>query len=47
MIGPLLIVLVMIFAIPLGTMLGGAVWSGLMGLLLADDADKRNEGKPS
>ena len=47
MIGPLLIVLVMIVAIPVGTMLGGAAWSGLMGLLFSDDADERNEGKPS
>lgn len=46
MIGSLVIVVVMILAVPVGTMLGGAAWSALMGLLISDDADVRSEGKP-
>lgn len=44
--GPILIVITMVLALPVATMLGGAVWSALMGQLLADDADERHADSP-
>lgn len=46
MIGPVLIVVTMVLALPVATMLGGAVWSALMGQVLADDADLRHADAP-
>jgi hypothetical protein len=46
MIGPILIVVTMVLALPIATMLGGAAWSALMGLMLADDADERHADAP-
>jgi hypothetical protein len=46
MIGPVLIVITMVLALPIATMLGGAVWSALMGQVLADDADERHADAP-
>ena len=45
--GSLIIILVMVLIGPVAVMLGGAVWSALMGWLLADDADERAEGQPA
>jgi hypothetical protein len=45
--GVVLIVLVMVLVGPVAVMLGGAVWSALMGFLLTDDADQRAEGRPA
>ncbi len=39
--GVVVIVAVMVLVLPAATMLAGAVWSALMGLLLCDDADRR------
>jgi len=39
--GVVAIVIVMLLAIPVGTMLAGAAWSALMGEALCDDADRR------
>ena len=47
MVGVVLIVLAMVIAIPVGVFLVGAVWSALLGWLLADDADERAEGQPA
>lgn len=46
MIGPVLIVVTMVLALPVATMLGGAVWSALMGQVLADDTDLRHADAP-
>ena len=45
--GSLIIILVMVLIGPVAVMLGGAVWSALMGWLLADNADHRAEGQPA
>ena len=44
--GPILIVITMVLALPVATMLGGAVWSALVGQVLADDADERHADAP-
>ena len=46
MIGPVLIVITMVLALPIATTLGGAAWSALMGQVLADDADLRHADAP-
>ena len=45
--GGIVIALVMLLVLPVAIMLGGAVWSALMGWLLTDDAAARNEGAPT
>jgi len=45
--GVVLIVLALVIVGPIAVMLGGAVWSGVVGWLLADDADTRAEGLPT
>lgn len=47
MIGAVLIVVAMVVALPVALFVGGAVWSALLGWLLADDADERAEGQPA
>jgi hypothetical protein len=47
MVGVVLIVLALVIAGPIAVMLGGAIWSGLAGWLLSDDADQRAEGQPA
>jgi hypothetical protein len=42
-----IIILVLVLLGPVGVMLGGAAWSGLVGWLLGDDADQRAEGQPA
>ncbi len=46
MLGVVLIVLALVLVGPVVVMLGGALWSGLAGLLLSSDADERAEGQP-
>jgi len=44
--GAVVIVIAMILVVPVAIMLGGAIWSALMGWLLTEDAEARAEGKP-
>jgi hypothetical protein len=39
--GGIIIAVVMLLLLPIAVMLGGAIWSALMGFLLVDDADRR------
>ena len=45
--GPVLIVIVLVLALPVAVMIGGMVWSALLSFLLIDDADRRAEGRPT
>jgi hypothetical protein len=45
--GVVLIVLALVVVGPIAIMLGGAIWSALVGWLLVDDADQRAEGQPA
>jgi len=47
MAGVVLIVLALVLVGPIAVMLGGAVWSALLGWLLTDDADTRAENQPA
>jgi hypothetical protein len=49
MAGGIVIVVAMLIVLPVAVMLGGAIWSALMGWLLGDDADAdaRNADAPS
>ncbi|MGZ8764902.1 MAG: hypothetical protein ACXW2C_04305 [Acidimicrobiia bacterium] len=47
MLGPVLIVITLVLAVPVGVMLGGMVWSAILSFLLIDDADQRAESQPS
>jgi hypothetical protein len=47
MLGVVLIVLALVVVGPIAIMLGGAIWSALVGWLLVDDADQRAEGQPA
>ena len=47
MLGVVLIVLTLVLVGPIAVMLGGAIWSALVGWLLGDDADTRAEGQPA
>jgi len=44
--GGILIVIAMLVVLPIAVMLGGAIWSVLMGWLLTEDAEQRAEGAP-
>ena len=39
MAGGIVLAVVMLLVLPVAVMLGGAIWSALMGLLLVEDAD--------
>ena len=39
--GGVVMVVLMILILPVAVMLGGAIWSALMGWLLVDDAEQR------
>jgi hypothetical protein len=39
--GAILIAVVMLLVLPVAVMLGGAIWSALLGWLLVDDAETR------
>ena len=45
--GVVLIILVLVLVGPVAVMLAGAIWSGIVGWLLGDDADTRAEGQPA
>ena len=47
MLGVVLIILALVLVGPIAVMLGGAVWSALVGWLVGDDADTRAEGQPA
>jgi hypothetical protein len=42
-----IIVIVLIILGPVAVMLGGALWSALVGWIVGDDADTRAEGRPA
>jgi hypothetical protein len=42
--GGIVIVVAMLLVLPVAVMLGGAIWSALMGWLLVDDAAQRADG---
>jgi multidrug resistance efflux pump len=44
--GAAIFVVVMVLVIPVAVMLGGAIWTALMGWFLVDDAKVRAEGTP-
>jgi len=39
--GGIIMVVVMLLLLPVAIMLGGAIWSALLGFLLVDDAERR------
>ena len=45
--GVVLLVIGMLIVGPIAIMLGGAIWSALVGWLLIDDTDQRAEGQPA
>jgi formate hydrogenlyase subunit 3/multisubunit Na+/H+ antiporter MnhD subunit len=45
--GGIVIAVVMLLLLPVAVMLGGAIWSALMGWLLVDDAETRAGTEPS
>jgi hypothetical protein len=47
MLGVVLIVIALVIVGPAVVMIGGAIWSALIGWLLLDDADERAEGQPA
>ncbi len=47
MLGVVLIVIALVIVGPVVVMIGGAIWSALIGWLLLDDADERAEGQPA
>jgi hypothetical protein len=47
MVGVVLIVLALVIVGPIAIMLGGAVWSALMGWVLVDDTEQQAEGQPA
>ena len=44
MIGPVLIVIILVVAIPVGVMMSGAVAAAVLGFFLKDDVDRSHEG---
>ena len=46
MAGAIVFVVVMVLAVPIGVMLGGAVWSAVFGFFAVSDADQRAVGTP-
>ncbi len=47
MLGVVVIVVAMVIVMPVILFLVGALWSALIGWMLADDADERAEGQPA
>ena len=43
-IGPVIIVIVLVIAIPVGVLISGGVMAGILGTFLRNDADTRYEG---
>jgi hypothetical protein len=46
MAGAIVFVVVMVLVVPIGVMLGGAVWSAVFGFFAVSDADQRAVGTP-
>ena len=46
MAGAIIFVVVMVLVVPVGVMVGGAVWSAVFGFFAVDDAKRRAEGTP-
>ncbi len=44
--GAVLIIVAMVLVLPVAIMLGGAIWSAIIGWLATEDAEARAEGKP-
>jgi hypothetical protein len=44
--GGVVIIVLMLLVLPVAVMLGGAIWSALMGWLLTDDAETRPATAP-
>lgn len=42
--GPIIIVIVLVVAIPVGVLISGGVFAGILGTFLRNDADARFEG---
>ena len=47
MLGAVLIVLALVVVGPIAVMLGGAIWSALVGWLVLDDVEQQAEGQPA
>ena len=47
MLGVVLVILAMVLIGPIAVMLGGALWTALVGWLVGGDADTRAEGQPA
>ena len=47
MLGVVLIVIALVVVGPVAVMLGGAVWSAVIGWSLVDDAEQQAEGQPA
>jgi hypothetical protein len=45
--GGIIIAVVMLLLLPIAIMLGGAIWSAVMGFLLVDDAEARSSNPAS
>jgi hypothetical protein len=45
--GGVVMVVLMLLLLPVAVMLGGAIWSALMGWLLTDDAERRTAPEQS
>jgi hypothetical protein len=45
--GGVLTAAVMLLILPIAIMLGGAIWSAILGFLLVDDAERRSDPEPS
>lgn len=44
MVGPIIIVIVLVVALPVGVMMSGAIASALLGWLVNDDVERSHEG---
>jgi len=44
MLGPIIIVVVLLVAIPVGVLMSGGVAAGLLGFFVNDDVDRSHEG---
>ena len=47
MLGVVVIILVLVLVGPVAVMIGGALWTAVVGWLIGDDADTRAEGQPT
>lgn len=46
MLGPIIIAVLLVVVIPVGFLMSTSVAAGVLGFLLKDDADRRNQGSP-